>query len=345
LEGVVKSNKVGMLRLAQRVRGIMRTDAPSTEDAGNDTHAPGTATLEYGQGILPFDDYANLRGEQFQWYEDLTPDDPAQYRPSVLCHFTSDDNIASILANGPRSAAAGFGEGLYCVDEDQLHLEAMCRVFILQCMYCKLAYMDREPYDTGLLTRRKFANAYVRLDVKKLLEDGRFGVLRIINGQTNKFLTNYVVYKKAEHDQSGVVPDALDVRRSLNVWGGQGKSRCKMSLITPIFFGTPSHGFHPEFDSRDPSTHVPATLQVQPERLVGPRDVSKPVVVGQRYLAPAGSAFRDLQAELHRISIQPGTPWQYQQSHGLRGAARKDYYLVQERERLRKRGAKRDFEV
>jgi len=301
--------------------------------------------LEYGTGRLPFDDYGFRHGEEFQWYEDLTLDDPGQYRPSILCHFTSDDNIAGILENGPLSAAAGFGEGLYCVDEDQLHLEgpeAMSRVFILQNMYCKLAYMDREPCDTGLLTRRRFANAYVRLDVTKLLEDGRFGVLRILNGQTNKFLTNYVVYKKAENDQNGVIPDSLDARRSLNVWVKEGTSRCQRSLLTPFFFAVPSHGFHPEFDRRDTSTHVPATLQVQPEQLVSARDWPQPVVVGQskRYQAPVGTAFRDLQGELHRISIQYGAPWQYQPLHGLRGAARKEHYLAQERERLRKKGKK-----
>ena len=275
----------------------------------------------YDSGALPFDDYAFAPGEDFQWYEDLALDNPGQYRPECLVHFTSDLNLAGILAHGPLSGPAGFGEGCYCVDERLLELETMPREAILQHMYCRLAYMDREPFDTGLLSRARCANSFVRLDTQRLLQDGRFGVLRIVNGQTNKMLTNYVIYKRLGSDRQGTVPRNLGASRSLNVVVGA----TKRSLVTPDLFALPSHGHHPDFVHADPATHVPAILQVTEDLLHAPAASKWHISRSGRAQAPAGSAFRALQDELHRVSMGLGTSWEFRPIN-LRGHERRAQY-------------------
>ena len=63
-------------------------------------------------GTLPLDDYAPAPGEEYQFYENLVQGALDQYHPPVLLHFTSDENISSILENGPLGGHTGFGEGL-----------------------------------------------------------------------------------------------------------------------------------------------------------------------------------------------------------------------------------------
>ena len=301
--------------------------------------ATGPRELQYDSGTLPFDDYAPAPGEEYQFYEDLVHGALDQYHPPVLLHFTSDENISSILENGPLSGHAGFGEGLYCVDESALHLKAMTRVYILQQMYCKLAYMDREPCDTGLLARARHANTFVRLDTRKILQDGRFGVLRIINGQTNKMLTNYLIYKRMEHGRPGGVPAHRGEERSLNVISAGGLKR---SLVTPEFFALPSHGWHPHFEASNAATHVPTMLQVRQDELVVEAASLPPhawhVTKSGRYQAPTGTALRSLQDGLHHVSMACGTDWQFRPvAYSVRGHARKEQYLAQERARSKRK--------